>query len=420
VTFLNQYAKKSLREVVVVKRLYKFVMIEHLQENRQMLFIMGPRQVGKTTTCRSLADTFKHFFYLTWDDLEDRSKILAGAKTVMTSLGVDGFFESKPLIVFDEIHKFSGWKDFLKGFYDLYSDEVHIIVTGSARLDVYKKGGDSLMGRYFLYRFHPLSVGEIVDPSFIDAEIRLQPIEIFEDKFKDLWQFGGYPDPFLKGNPRFFNRWSNLRFQQLFQEDIRDLTRISELKQLEVLAELLKLQVGKQTSYESLAKSVRVSGHTIRNWIQTLHALYYCFEVRPWSKNISRAILKEPKYYLWDWSQVVDEGSRAENFIASHLLKAVHFWTDSGFGRYDLYYIRDKEQREVDFLVTRNEEPWFLVEAKLSDNKAIAPALHYFHEVTKAKHAFQVVIDLPWVNRNCFEVTRPTIVPARTFLSQLV
>lgn len=412
---MYHHAKKS-----DMKRLYHQAILEHFSENRQMLFLMGPRQVGKTTTSLSLENSFEHFFYFTWDDLEDRDKILSGPKKIASDIGLEGLLESRPMVVFDEIHKYSKWKDFLKGFYDGYSKNVHILVTGSARLDIYKKGGDSLMGRYFLYRFHPLTIAEILDSNFPDSEIRTEPKSISDANFKTLWEFGGFPDPFLKSSERFFNRWNLLRFQLLFQEDIRDLTRIQELKQLEVLANLLKLQVGKQTSYDSLAKKIRVTGHTIRNWIETLRALYYCFELRPWSQNISRALIKEPKYYLWDWSQVADPGARAENFIASHLLKAVHFWTDAGFGRYDLHYIRDKEQREVDFLVTRNEEPWFLVEAKLKDNKGISSSLDYFFKATKAKHAFQVVIDLPWVNCNCFEKTQPVIVPARTFLSQLI
>ena len=403
-----------------MKRIYYAAIIEHMRENRQMLFLMGPRQVGKTTTCHSLKNEFKYCSYFSWDDLEDREIILAGPKAIAVDAGLESLLDSKPVIVFDEIHKYSGWKDFLKGFYDSYSNLAHILVTGSARLDVYKKGGDSLMGHYFLYRFHPLSVAEIVDPTFPSTELRSNPIAISDTQFDALWEFGGYPDPFLKADKRFFNRWSNLRLQQLFQEDIRDLTRIQELKQLEVLANLLKLQAGRQTSYESLAKKVRVTGHTIRNWTETLRSLYYCFEIRPWSNNIARALIKEPKYYLWDWAQVEDLGARAENFVASHLLKAVHFWTDSGFGRYDLHYIRDKDQREVDFLVTRNEKPWFLVEVKISDNKAVSPALSYFQQATGAKHAFQVVIDLPWVNQNCFKEMRPIIVPARTFLSQLV
>lgn len=403
-----------------MKRLYHHAILEHLEENQQMLFLMGPRQAGKTTSCHSLANNFKDFYYYTWDDPSDRDLILAGPKEIAETMELESLSETRPVVVFDEIHKYTNWKIFLKGFYDRYSKQVHILVTGSARLDVYKKGGDSLMGRYFLYRFHPLSVAEIVNQELSTTEIRQQPIQIPEDKYYNLWEFGGYPDPFLKANKRFFNKWSHLRFQQLFEEEIRDLTRIQELKQLEILANLLKLQVGQQTSYESLAKKIRVTGHTIRAWLATLHSLYYCFEIRPWSQNISRSLIKEPKYYLWDWSQIHDAGARAESFIASHLLKAVHFWTDSGFGTYDLYYLRDKEKREVDFVVTRDEEPWFLVEAKLSNNKGLSPALEYFQEATKAKYAFQVVVDLPWIQRNCFEETRPIIVPARTFLSQLI
>jgi len=276
------------------------------------------------------------------------------------------------------------------------------------------------MGRYFLYRFHPISVAEIATPTVPKNEFRPVPKQISEKQFQALWEFGGYPDPFLKANKRFFNRWSALRFQQLFQEDIRDLTKIQELKSLETLAQLLKLQVGQQTSYDSLAKKVRVSGHTIRQWIETLRSLYYCFEVRPWSENIARALIKEPKYFLWDWSGIEDPGARAENFVASHLLKAVHFWTDSGLGKYQLNYIRDKDQREVDFVVTRNEKPWFLVEVKVSDNKGFSPSLSYFQKATGAEHAFQVVINLPFVNKNCFLEKNPIIVPARTFLSQLI
>lgn len=181
-------------------------------------------------------------------------------------------------------------------------------------------------------------------------------------------------------------------------------------------------QVGKTTTCRSLKDDFKHFFYFTwdENWIEILNALYYSFELRPWSKNISRALIKEPKYYLWDWAQVMDSGARAENFVASHLLKAVHFWTDSGFGRYEMHYIRDKEQRGVDFLVTKNEKPWFLVEVKMSDNKGISPGLIYFQKETGAEHAFQVVIDLPWVNRNCFEVDQPVIVPARTFLSQLV
>ena len=211
-----------------------------------------------------------------------------------------------------------------------------------------------------------------------------------------------------------------MRKEQLFRGDIRDLSRIQEMDQLEMLAELLKHQAGQLVNYSNLANKVRVSVDTIRRWLNTLTAFYYCFIVKPWSKNISRSLLKEPKIYLWDWSELEDKGQRAENFIASHLLKAIHFWTDQGLGNYNLYFLRDKEKREVDFLVTKNDHPWFLVEAKQSDSASLSRHLEIFQQQTKAKHAFQVVIDLDYINADCFSYQKPIIVPAKTFLSQLI
>ncbi len=403
-----------------MKRIYHNTICEHFHNNRQMLFLMGPRQVGKTTTCMSLKEEFPLSFYFTWDNIKDREAILIGADQIAKITGLTTLQKEIPLIIFDEIHKYSEWKDFLKGLYDSYPHKMHILVTGSARLDIYKKGGDSLMGRYFIYRFHPLTVAEIIDINLPSQELRPHPSSVEEDLFDFLWCFGGYPDPYLKRNVRFFNRWKNLRFQQLFQEEIKDVTRVQEIVQLEMLAKLLKLQTGQQSSYESLGKAVRVSGNTIRSWISILNSLYYSFELRPWSTNISRSLIKEPKYYLWDWSEIADLGAKSENFIAAHLLKAVHFWTDFGFGQYGLYYLRDKDQREVDFLVTKDDKPWFLVEVKWTNNQGISPSLYHFQKATGAKHAFQVIIDMPYVDKSCFEETSPIIVPARTFLSQLI
>jgi predicted AAA+ superfamily ATPase len=220
-------------------------------------------------------------------------------------------------------------------------------------MDTFRKGGDSLMGRYFNYRLHPLSVNELLNRPPPSAEI-MPPSQIADVDFESLLTWGGFPEPFLKNDRRFFNRWSRLREQQLLREDIRELTNVQELGQMEILAILLKSQIGQLTSYTSLAKKVRVSVDTIRRWISILESLYYCYSIRPWTSNVSRSLLKEPKYYLWDWTQCTDTGARNENFIASHLLKAVHFWTDLGLGSYDLHFLRDKEKREVDFLVSRD------------------------------------------------------------------
>lgn len=210
-----------------------------------------------------------------------------------------------------------------------------------------------------------------------------------------------------------------IRKDQLFREDLRDGTRIQELGQLELLAELLRSQAAESMDYQSLSKKVGVSVDTVRRWLEVLKSFYYCFSIQPWSKNITRSLIKEPKLYLWDWSLVDEEGHRNENLVASHLLKAIHFWNDRGLGEYGLHYLRTKDKIETDFLVTKNRRPWFLVEVK-TKAKGISPALYHFQKETKAPHAFQVAFDLPFVHKSCFEEQKPILVPAQTFLSQLV
>ena len=403
-----------------MKRIYEKVIIDHIKNYRQMLFVMGPRQVGKTTTCYNVGESWKNFFYFNWDREEDREQILKGANEIAARANLDSLTKKEPVIIFDEIHKFKKWKLFLKGFYDSYPNKAHVLATGSAKLNVYRRGGDSLMGRYFPFRFHPFSVAEIVNTTIPESEIRPEPKKISDEDFEKLWKFGGYPDPYITGTERFYNRWKKLRLEKLFKEDIRDLTRVQELDQLQIMANLIQSQVGQNTIYDSLAKKVRVSSNTIRNWFSILTNIYYCFEVRPWSKNVTRSLLKEPKYYLWDWSLCDDIGARSENFVALHLLKAVHFWTDYGLGDYDLYYLRDKDQREVDFVITKNKKPWILVEVKNSEQN-LSPSLIYFKDMLKVEYAFQVVFNMPYVNKSCFDVQdKPLVVPAKTFLSQLI
>jgi predicted AAA+ superfamily ATPase len=404
-----------------MKRLYEAVIEQHLRENRQMLFLMGPRQVGKTTSSLAVGKRHGRFLYFNWDDQRSRRLILEGQDRVAQEAGFDRLAERLPVVVFDEIHKYSGWKVFLKGLFDTYPDRLRLLVTGSARLDVYKAGGDSLMGRYFGYRMHPLSVAEVLDPALREGEVRTDPQPMDDEAWDALIRFGGFPEPFLRSEVRFFNRWRRLRTEQLFKEELRDLTRIQELGQIEMLALMLRERVGQLVSYSSLARQVSVSVDTVKRWLETLGKLYYCFPVRPWFRNISRALRKEPKYYLWDWSLVEVPGARLENLVASALLKAVHFWTDHGLGEYGLHYVRDKEKREVDFLVVRNREPWFLVEVKSSGGAPMSKSLRHFQAQTGAPYAFQVAMDLPYVDADCFSRTgTPLIVPARTFLSELV
>jgi len=276
------------------------------------------------------------------------------------------------------------------------------------------------MGRYFLYRMHPLSVRELLTTELRQSEIVApQPIAISE--IERLMKFGGFPEPYTQADVQFSNNWHRLRKQQLLREDVRELSQIENLAELEFLIDILSEEASSQLNVAAIANQLNVAQTTIHRWVKLLQSFYFCYTIKPWFKNTRRAIRKMPKVYLWDWSLIQDEGRRFENLIASHLLKAVHYyWTDTGFGDYDLYYLRDKDKREVDFLVTKNNKPWFLVEAKKSSKNTISHSLSYYQKELNVPHAFQVVQDLEYVNIDCFGYHKPIIVPASTFLSQLV
>jgi len=400
----------------ILPRIYDTFLREHLATYRQMAFITGPRQVGKTTTCREHADG-----YANWDNPDDREQILAGPAELAQRFEIHRLSETPPVVLFDELHKYPRWKSLLKGFFDTYSDRVRILVTGSSRMDTYRRGGDSLMGRYFLYRMHPFSLAETINQDLPDPErIIRPPAEISEEDFKALWEHGGYPEPFLMRNDRFSRRWQSLRGQQLLREDIRNLTQIHQVDQLEILVRILTNRSAQSLVYSSLAGEIRVSVDTIRRWIEVLSSLHLGFRLRPWFRNITRSLRKEPRWYLRDWAGIEDIGSRSETLVGCHLLKAVEGWTDLGLGTFELAYLRDKHQREVDFIIIRDDKPWLLIEVKHRDTK-IAPALAYFQEQLKTPFAFQVVIEADYVDVDCFNKPGPPlIVPARTFLSQLL
>lgn len=402
----------AMKDTFQRKRIYEAVLEEHLRDNRQMAFLSGPRQCGKTTLAKSLADC-----YFTWDDLATRRLVAGDAAGLADAVGLGIATEKKPIITLDEIHKFVRWKSFLKGFFDLYEDRMRLIVTGSARLDIYKRGSDSLMGRYFLYHMHPLGVAELVRPELEATEIHA-PRPILSDDWDALWTHGGFPEPFVRRDVRFTRRWRKLRREQLFREDLRDLTKIADVAGIRILSELLLARAGNQIVAASLSREIGIAEKTIKAWIATLEYFHEGFTVRPWFKNIENSIRKTPKWYQRDWCEVADEGARFENLVACHLLKAVDMWNDLGLGDYALYYVRNKAKAEVDFLVTKNGTPWFLVEAKTSDT-VISHALTAMQKATGAAHAFQVVRDLPYSGADAFSYREPIAVSAQSFLSQL-
>ncbi len=394
------------------KRIYEDVLREHLRDNRQMAFLTGPRQCGKTTLAKALSS---HYF--TWDDLATRRLVAGDAAGLASAAGLDMATGERPVLTLDEIHKFVRWKNFIKGFFDIYEDRMRLIVTGSARLDIYKRGGDSLMGRYFLYHMHPLGVAELVRPELEVCETHA-PRNIADADWAALWEHGGFPEPFVRRDRRFTVRWRKLRREQLFREDLRDLTKIADITGVRILSELLLARAGNLVSTASLAREIGVAETTVKAWKATLEYFHEGFSVRPWFKNIENSIRKTPKWYQCDWCEVVDEGARFENLVACHLAKAVDMWNDLGLGDYALYYIRNKAKDEVDFLVAKDGNPWFVAEAKVSDTR-ITSALATMQKTTGAAHAFQVVRDMPFANADAFSYKTPVAVSARGFLSQL-
>lgn len=335
---------------------------------KKMVFISGPRQIGKTTLAKNIIKKFKGV-YLLYDNPEDRRKIL------------DRHFEGSPLICLDEFHKYNKWKDFLKGEYDKHKESLNFLITGSARLDIYQQTGDSLFGRFYLHHLHPLSI----------AELNKQPIVFDKRKFleahapmeglDDLLRLSGFPEPFLSGQVREFRRWSNQRRDLLIREDLPQLTQIQLLGIAEKVMLLLPPKIGSLFSYTSLAQDVQVSVQTIQKWLYNFERLFIVFKLMPYSKQVSRSINKRPKYYLWNWADIEDEGARFENLVASHLYKAAQTWTSLGYGDIALHFIQDRMNKEVDFILTENGRPWLLIETKLSDNNISNNLIFYSNKM---------------------------------------
>jgi len=388
-----------------MERSLESLLLRHHFPEERMAFVVGPRQVGKTTLARKILDARKcPQLYFNWDDLGFRRSVSRDPYG-FTDRFIPVTGALKPLLVLDEIHKFPRWKTYLKGLWDTRKDKFDVLVTGSGRLDIYQKGGDSLLGRYGLYRLHPLSVKEVLSPRVSLAEadpestlraLVLSPGEPAADvasAFDALFKWGGFPEIFLRKDRRRLRLWHAERRRLIVREDLRDLSRIQLLSHVETLVELLVLRAGGVLSYNSLRADLQVALDSVRLWTTALARLYFIYFVRPYSKRIARAIKKEPKVYLWDWSEIEDNGRRFENMIAGHLLKWCHFTQDFGFEPLELHYIRDKEQREVDFLVTKTGKPWILIETKLSGTDP-GRALHYYADKLAVRHKLLVVADL--------------------------
>ena len=364
--------------------------------DRKMAFIVGPRQVGKTTFAKSLLQD-PSAGYFTWDLETHRRRILRDP----ANFWVPG---REPRIVLDEIHKYPRWKRLVKGLYDLRVNDVEIIVTGSGRLDVYQKGGDSLLGRFVLSRLHPFTVGELLAngaqsvPTPVDFAAHLGSRETVSgatEALGNIERFTGFPEPLHAGRVAKLRLWRRTRREMVLREDLRDLTRIRELGLIDQLAELLPERVGSSLSVNALREDLGVAFDTVKGWLEALQRLYYLFELRPYAGKLARTLRREAKVYLFDHTMIENDGARFENVVALHFRKLVDAWNDRGDGDFALWYVRDKERREVDFLITDGRKPWLLAETKLGAD-AVSPALRHYRKQFNVPHAVQIVrADIP-------------------------
>ncbi len=347
---------------------------------KKMVFIGGPRQVGKTTLAKNIATNYPNPTYLNWDSRDDKKSILSNT-----------FVWGTELVIFDEIHKYRDWKNHIKGIYDTRKDDFDILVTGSARLDLYQKGWDSLLGRYFYFRLHPLSIAELIGKIYTRELGMLYADTVDRVIWENLIQFGGFPEIYYSGDMRDLKRWHNDREKRLIQEDIRDVSTIRDLSTLEILATMLPTKVGSLFSINSITEDLRVSHKTLSHWVDMLEQMYFCYRIYPYQSSYIKSLRKEPKIYLWDYTGIDDIGSKYENVVANHLLKYTHFLTDVYGIHAELYFLRDREQREVDFCIVSDGKIECIIEVKAS-KWSISPHLKYFRDKLQAP-AFQLVFE---------------------------
>ncbi len=366
----------------------------------KMVFVTGPRQVGKTTLAKSLAENFQRPLYLNYDSAVDRKRIARADWTA-----------AYDYVMLDEIHAMPDWKSYLKGVFDTKPATQSLLITGSARLDTFRQTGESLAGRYFRWRLHPFSVKEFLPQVAAPAHA-----------LDALLRFGGFPEPLLKATDAARKRWQNQYFTDLVREDVREFSRIQEVRSMRLLVEMLRTRTGSPLSFDALGRDLALAPNTVRNYIEILEALHIIFLVRPYHRNVARALAKAPKLYFYDWAYVNDakdvspeSGARFENLVACHLLKHVQFLSDSEGTSLQLHYLRTTDGKEIDFVLANEAgEATHFIEVKVGDAK---PTLALRQSV--ATHPGATAIQLVLRTPHAFDVGAIGVRPAAQWLAEL-
>jgi predicted AAA+ superfamily ATPase len=358
----------EVKMIDYISRYIEHPVIEDLK--RKMVFIGGPRQTGKTTLAKHLSERLgaePSRRYLNWDAAEDRENIM-----------LERFPAGAGPLVLDEIHKYSRWRQVVKGLFDKRKSELQILVTGSARLDHYRRGGDSLQGRYHFYRILPLSCAELGAASITTIQ--------------DLLMYGGFPEPFLLQSEKESRRWSREYRSRVIQGDLADLENVQDVNIIENMVIRLPELVGSPLSLNSLREDLQVSHQSVSRWMGMLENLYMIFRIYPFGATRIRAVKKESKHYHLDWTLVADSGVRFENLVAFHLLKWVFFLQDTEGRDLELRYFRDVDKREVDFVILEDNNPVHFIEAR-SSGRAQSTSLRYLKRKFPSVTATQVTLD---------------------------
>ena len=333
----------------------------------RIVLLSGPRQVGKTTLSKMV---FPSFEYLNYDYPDHR-----------VAVHERSWDRRREMVVLDELHKMKNWKSWLKGIYDVEGTRPRLLVTGSARLDIVRKMGDSMAGRFFGYRLHPFDLKE------------LTPLSSPRECFETLMRVGGFPEPFLKGTDRFYARWRRSHIDIILRQDLPTPESVSDIHGVETLVELVRARVGATVSMANLAQDLQRDAKTVKRWLTVLENLYVLFKVPPFHRNIARSLLKEPKFYFFDNGLVNDTGARLENLVACALKKELDRLSDEEGLAATLHYLRTKDKREVDFAVCIDSVPTLLIEVKTSDDTPSKSLLHFAKLLPGAK-PLQLVLNL--------------------------